>query len=95
MLPRKLLLKCLACCVRISTNDILQYFSYTFQKIGFDISYKLPPVETICKKCQSLFTTIKDNNKTIRFKEMLNMPKERGKCYVGRRSCKVYRPTVN
>ena len=32
------------------------FFSYFFQKTGFDISCKLSPEETICMKCQILFT---------------------------------------
>ena len=31
-------------------------FSYFSQKIGSDISSKLSPEETICMKCQSLFS---------------------------------------
>ena len=31
-------------------------FSYVFQKIDFDISYKSSPSETICMKCQSIFS---------------------------------------
>ena len=31
------------------------FFAYFSQKIGFDISCKLSPEETICIKCQSLF----------------------------------------
>ena len=36
----------------ISVDGLLKYFP----KIGFDISYKLSPVETICMKCQILFS---------------------------------------
>ena len=32
------------------------YFSYFSQKTGFEISCKLSPVETICMKCQTLFS---------------------------------------
>ena len=32
------------------------YFSYFFQKTGFDILCKLSPLETICMKCQNLFS---------------------------------------
>ena len=39
-----------------STDGILEYFSYFFQKIGFDSSCKLSPGETICIKFQSLFS---------------------------------------
>ena len=54
---------------KISADDILKYFlifsqkkkalifSYFFpRKKGFDISCKLSPKETICLKCQSLFS---------------------------------------
>ena len=32
------------------------WYMYFFQKTGFDISYKLIPVETSCLKCQILFS---------------------------------------
>ena len=32
------------------------YFSYFSQKTGFDIVSKLSPLETICMKCQILFS---------------------------------------
>ena len=32
------------------------YFSYSSQKTGFDISCKLSPLETVCMKCQNLFS---------------------------------------
>ena len=41
---------------KISANGNLKYFSYFSQKIGFDISCKLSPEETICMKHQSLFS---------------------------------------
>ena len=41
--------KRLACRVKISADDILNYFSYFPHKIGSDI-------EPICINCQSLFT---------------------------------------
>ena len=31
------------------------FFSHLSQKIGFDISCKLSPEETVCMKCQNLF----------------------------------------
>ena len=34
----------------------LKYISYFSQKTGFDISCKLSPKETICMKCQILFS---------------------------------------
>ena len=42
--------------VKVSADDILKYCSYFFQKMGFDISCKLSPLETICMKCQILFS---------------------------------------
>ena len=42
---------------KISADDNLKYlFSYFPHNIGFDISCKLSPKETICMKCQSLFS---------------------------------------
>ena len=38
--------------VKIPADDSSKYFS---QKIGYDVSYKLSPKETVCKKCQILF----------------------------------------
>ena len=35
---------------------MLKYYPYLFQKTGFDISCKLSPLETICMKCQILFS---------------------------------------
>ena len=45
---------------RRQMDDIfLSFFLYFFfQKIGFDISCKLSPKETICMKCQSIFLKI-------------------------------------
>ena len=45
----------LACWVKISADEILKYFSYSSRKTEFDISSKLSR-ETICMKCQSLFS---------------------------------------
>ena len=39
----------------ITSDYILNYFSYFSQKTGFDILCKLSE-ETICMKCQSLFS---------------------------------------
>ena len=39
-----------------SADDIVKYFSYGYQKTGFDISCKLTPKEIICIKHQSLFS---------------------------------------
>ena len=41
---------------KISADDILKYFSYDSYKIGSDTSCKLSPKETICMKCQLLFS---------------------------------------
>ena len=42
--------------------DILKYFIYFSQKVGFDISCKLSPLETNCMKCQILFYGITITN---------------------------------
>ena len=39
-----------------SPNDKLLIFFLFSQKTGFDISCKLSPMETICMKCQYLFS---------------------------------------
>ena len=52
---------CYECWVKNLTDDILKYFSYFSQKLGFDILYKLFPKETICIKCQNLIS--EKNNK--------------------------------
>ena len=45
-----------------SAIDKLMIFLFSFQKTGFDISCKLSPMETICMKCQILFSVkIKKN----------------------------------
>ena len=38
-----------------SADDKLIVFLF-FQKTGFDISCKVSPLETICMKCQNLFS---------------------------------------
>ena len=43
--------------IQLKTN--WWYFSYFLQRTGFDISYKLSPMETICMKCQNLFSAKK------------------------------------
>ena len=53
----------LALWVILSADDILKYVSYFSQKTGFDISCKLPSVETICMKYQILFS--RNNKKNI------------------------------
>ena len=42
---------------------MLKYFSYFPQETDFDISCKLSPMETICTKCQIMFTG--ENKKNI------------------------------
>ena len=37
-------------------NRFLNIFSYFAQKTGFDTTCKLSPLETICMKCQNLFS---------------------------------------
>ena len=49
--------------VKFSADDILKYFSYIYQKTGFDISCKLSPPETICLKCLTCF--LRKNKKSI------------------------------
>ena len=39
-----------------------KYFSCFSHKIGFDISYKLSPCETVCMKYQSLFSGKNEKN---------------------------------
>ena len=46
-------------------DKLIMFFSYFSKKIGFDILCKLSPQETICMKCQSLFS---GNNKKKYFK---------------------------
>ena len=50
-------------------NKLGIYFSYFAQKTGFDISYKLSPLETVCIKCQILFSG--KNKKKKNFKMLL------------------------
>ena len=47
---------CLVLWVKFSADAIQKYFSYFSQKTGFDISCKLSTIETICMKCQNLFS---------------------------------------
>ena len=49
-------LKDLACWINFSAENILKCFSYFSLKLGFDISCKLSPIETVCMKCQILFS---------------------------------------
>ena len=46
----------LALSIKFSADHVLKYFSYFSKKIGFNISCKLSPVETIHMKCQILFS---------------------------------------
>ena len=41
---------------KYSADENLKYSSYFFPKIGCEISCKLSPKETICMKCQILFS---------------------------------------
>ena len=38
------------------TADSKRVFIYFYQETGLDISCKLSPLETICMKCQNLFS---------------------------------------
>ena len=49
---------------------IMVYFSYFYKKIGFDISCKLSPYETICMKC--ILFSVK-NKKNISKCHLLNI----------------------
>ena len=40
----------------ISADDKHDIFPYFFQKTGFGSSCKLSPLETICMKCQNMFS---------------------------------------
>ena len=44
-------------------TDNKRYIAYFHKKIGFDISCELSPMETICMKCQSIFS--EKSKKTI------------------------------
>ena len=46
-----------------SADGILKYFSYFSLKTGFDILCKLSLMETICMKCQNLFS--EQNKKNV------------------------------
>ena len=50
----------------VNLADDKLMFSYFSQKAGFDISCKLSPVETICMKCQNLFS--RESKKKKHFK---------------------------
>ena len=51
---------------KFSRRQIDDIFSYFSQKIGFDISCILSPEETICIKCQSLFSEKKKKKKKFK-----------------------------
>ena len=42
--------------IRKSISKYLLLFLFYFKKTRFDISFKLSPMETICLKCQNLFS---------------------------------------
>ena len=44
------------CWVKILAGNILKYFSYFSQEIGFDISCKLSLREITCMECQTTFS---------------------------------------
>ena len=48
--------------VIFSVEDILKSCSEFTQKTGFDISWKLSTMKTICMKCQILFSGVKKKN---------------------------------
>ena len=52
----------LAFWVKFSADNILKYFYFSKKKTGLDISCKLSPKETICMKCQNLFSEKKKKN---------------------------------
>ena len=54
---------------KISSRQHFEICFFFSQKIGFDISCKLSPKETVCMECQSLFSG--KNKKTI-----INLPSE-------------------
>ena len=51
--------------VKISVDDILKYFSYFSQKLGFDILCKFSPYKTICMKYQILFSGKNKKNQFV------------------------------
>ena len=57
--------------VKIAADDILKYFSYFSQKIGFDISCKLSPNVKAC--------FLGKVRKTLSFCHLLNQPREQKK----------------
>ena len=61
--------------IKISADEILKYFLLFSHKTGFDISSKLSPMETICMKCQSLFSG-KKKEENISIFCLLNLPRE-------------------
>ena len=62
---------------KISADDNWKYFfSYFSLKIGSDISCKLSAEETICIKCQHLFSGKKKIDKYHPVCSLLNLPTE-------------------
>ena len=57
--------------VKFSRRQINDMFNIS-QKIGFDISWNLSAVETVCIECQILFSG--KNKKTISKCRLLNIP---------------------
>ena len=50
-------------------------FSYLFQNTGFDISCKLSHKETVCMKCQTLFSEVEKNIKLLSVEFALSLVK--------------------
>ena len=66
----EMVFNCTTLWVKISADDILKYFFLFYQKIEFDISCKLSPLETICMKCQTYFLgKIRKNTIILSFAE--------------------------
>ena len=58
--------------VTISADEkLVILFSYFSQSIGFDISCKVSPYETICMQFQSLFS--RENNKIFKKCRLMNI----------------------
>ena len=52
-------------CKANSADEKLMIFSYFSPKIGFDITCKLSPEETVCIKCQIIFSGINKKKKNL------------------------------
>ena len=56
-----------------STDDkLVAFFSYFFQKTGFDISRTLPLMEKNCMKCQNIISE-KKKKKKKKIRKLVNM----------------------